>query len=395
MSRAHARLAPSAAPRWLRCPGSVALAAESPDDDPTEYSAEGTAAHWVRDACLSFGLDPLDFLGKRIVEDGFTFVVDMDMVDFLTPGIDSVREMGGVMFSERRVSLDDWLPGQFGTLDCGIVLDDMIVVNDLKYGAGVVVSPVENEQLMCYALGFYSEIEKLFRPGGVLPNRFLLMIDQPRAIGGGGEWEVSLDDLIDFGERIREAGRQTYNPDAPRVAGKAQCRWCSAKPRCPEYTAFNLELFGMQFDDLDADPAQVPSLDSALTAKQRCYVVRHADHLRAWLADLHDQTINDARIGNPTPGLKMVLGRKGKRFWKSEEKAETFLVKRLDDPYTRKLKSPAQAEKELTTEAWKAAGDLDLVGQTDAKPVLVMEGDRRPAHRPVAHAFDVLDEGVL
>ena len=41
---AHARLSPSGAHRWMRCPGSVALEAPFPDNS-NRYSAEGTLAH--------------------------------------------------------------------------------------------------------------------------------------------------------------------------------------------------------------------------------------------------------------------------------------------------------------------------------------------------------------
>ena len=42
---AHAKLSPSAASRWLNCPGSVALCATLPTPPSTYYADEGTAAH--------------------------------------------------------------------------------------------------------------------------------------------------------------------------------------------------------------------------------------------------------------------------------------------------------------------------------------------------------------
>jgi len=41
---AHAKLAPSAAHRWLNCPGSIRLTADIPETT-SKYAEEGIAAH--------------------------------------------------------------------------------------------------------------------------------------------------------------------------------------------------------------------------------------------------------------------------------------------------------------------------------------------------------------
>ena len=48
---AHALLAPSSAPIWGHCSGSV-LAQQSAANIDTQQSREGTAAHWVGSECL-------------------------------------------------------------------------------------------------------------------------------------------------------------------------------------------------------------------------------------------------------------------------------------------------------------------------------------------------------
>src|SRR5215467_13424311 len=51
----HAPFAPSAAERWLACPGSFALGLAHPPEPESEYAAEGTRLHKVAAAHLLAG----------------------------------------------------------------------------------------------------------------------------------------------------------------------------------------------------------------------------------------------------------------------------------------------------------------------------------------------------
>ena len=107
------------------------------------------------------------------------------MADALQPGIDQILEYSGKMFVEERLDLGRWMPGQFGTLDCGIAGEELIVISDLKYGSGVPVQAVKNTQQMIYALGFWDQFARHITDA----KQFLIIIDQPRNAGGGGEWQ--------------------------------------------------------------------------------------------------------------------------------------------------------------------------------------------------------------
>ena len=58
---AHAPLPPSAAERWMICPGSVAASQAVPIEPESPYATEGTEAHRIFAACLERDLDPEEF----------------------------------------------------------------------------------------------------------------------------------------------------------------------------------------------------------------------------------------------------------------------------------------------------------------------------------------------
>ncbi len=397
---AHARLSPSGADRWMVCPASVRASEHIPEERSSEYAAEGTCAHEVRAKCLEDDEDPYDFVGSTLRADGFEFVWSEEDAAYLTPGIDKLREMTGRMVVEYRVDLGRWLPGQFGTLDCGIIAPDVIRINDLKYGQGEKVSPVRNRQMMIYALGFWDNVAR----HETSATRFILSIDQPRA-GGWSEWELTLDELLAFGEEVRVAGKRVDEPDAEFCASEKGCRWCRVKnlpPKdgslsgCATHDAWMLDIIEQKLDDVDdgvtfGEEPRLPTTNQ-LSAERRSYIVQHAKIFEKWLARLHADTLTDALIGNPTPGLKAVLGQKGDRKWVEPKDdllgspAEFYLVDALsDDAFNKKLKSPAQAEKLLrprrgtpgNPDAWERL--TSLITQDDGKPVLVPESDEREA----------------
>lgn len=369
----------------MQCPGSVREEAAYPDD-PSPWAAEGTAFHEIVADCLEFGFEPHDFVGQVLSIDGFEIEVSQDMADFAVRGLDYLRELDGDLFVEKRVHLDRWMPGESGTLDVGLITaDGTIIIWDWKYGQGVPVHPERNKQLMLYALGFWDEIAR----HRTKATRFKLMIEQPRIPGAGGVWETTLDELLAFAAEAAEAAEATRDPEAPLSAGADACQFCKHRPNCDEFARFNLDLMNKLFDDLDSEDApELPEQDG-MTAGRRSYVVAHASMVRKWLDDLYARVMNDALAGNPTPGLKAVPGRGGARTWKDASEAESVLrralgVKGAYEPP--KILSPTQAEKKVSTRMWNKL--RTLVTQSEPKPILVPETDRREAIRPVVELFD-------
>jgi hypothetical protein len=288
-------------------------------------------------------------------------------------GLDYVREhsVNRMLFVEKRVDISPWAgEDEFGTSDVGIVdvVERLIIVFDWKFGAGVPVgatwsdsyhewglrdslfehasifyepnldafSNLPNEQLALYALGFWNSIawKLLGSPEGV---RVRLVIEQPRAPGGGGTYELALEDLLAFGEWLKarqEAGRA---PDAPRTPGEKQCKFCKArktKTGCYAHNDFMADIMGLSFDEMDdaadLDIAMPVVSESDLTPERRAYIARNKSMIEEWLKVIHAHVYNDALRGEPTPGLKLIAGRNPARKYvaESEEPVAKVLEER-------------------------------------------------------------------
>lgn len=400
MAGTHSRLSPSSAHRWFRCPGAP-NAEYGLSDKAGQHAAEGTAFHDIAALCLDFGLEPEDFEGTETVADGYTFIVDAEMIRHMRPGIDWVRERaaGNRLFVETRVELTPYLgPGEGGTADVGIIAvkQRRITVFDWKYGAGVPVSPVENEQLMLYGLGFWYTIAYPWFDGNPADITVELVIEQPRAPGGGGVWLTTMEALLAWGDEAALKAEGTHDPEAPRVAGEAQCKFCKARRSptgCDAYNTFTADLIGLSFDAMDDGAMPALPRPGDMTPERRAYIVLHSDMVEKWLSDLHAQVLTDALQGEPTPGLKVVAGRRPGRKYKAdaESKAAEILVTELGeaDAYTHHLLSPTAAEKVLTPEAYARLSPLVDLGES--KPVLAPENDKRPALKSYADKFSDAD----
>jgi hypothetical protein len=377
---AHAKLSPSAADRWMVCAGSVEAEDGLPDDTSAE-AAEGTFAHSISEDCLALGLDPFDFIGHRAKVEGHSFEWGEDDAEQLAFGIAEVRAFGGKFFGEHRVDMSKWLgPDQFGTLDRAIILPDLIVIDDLKWGRGIPVSPIENRQLSLYGLGFWHDIARHHTDA----TDFLIIIDQPRCGGGGGHWRTTLEQLLEFGEEARAAAERALAPGASRTASEKGCRFCKrrgAPGGCPTLDAFMLELFGKDFDDLDDEiiiggPMELPVV---ITPERRSFILDNRKLCESWFDKLHAQTLDDALNGRDAGGKKAVEGRKSPDKWKDIESADATLVPFLGEGrFNHKIKTPTQVLKELKLKDFP--DELEpLVERGQRKPSLVSVQDARPA----------------
>ncbi len=423
----HARLAPSSADRWVVCAGSVAAEANEPNDD-NQWSFEGGVAHKIFELCLSYDLDALDFHGQiytkdytyeavdeesgEAVEKTGTWAVTVDdaMCEHLQEKIDELRDLGGKQFYEQRLDLGRWLPGQFGTLDVGVILEDqgLIIIDDLKFGAGVPVQAEWNFQLLIYAGGFWDQVASKVWTRPEKP-RFRIVIYQPRNMGGGGSWEISYEELMLFMLDVKRAGARTYDENAPRVAGDKQCGYCKAAAagKCKAYDEFNLAKFGATFDSIENEEDTMPDPET-MDIDTRAKILKGAAGLRQWLNRLHAAAINDELSGKHSTILKAVAGRKGHRKWSDPVAAEEWLNEIVpadkDIFKPQEIVSPSGAEKLLgqkilmhepaTPPKRKPKKEpiiCPLIEQPEGKPVLVPISDPRPRIEAYHERFSEYD----
>jgi DNA polymerase bacteriophage-type len=221
---AHAPLAPSAAERWMNCPGSV-LAEQLVERPEVEspFAIEGTEAHKIFAACLERGRDPAELTD------------DIYIIGPLRHALAITRDIiAGRKFKvEIRLPALPGIAKVWGTADV-VVFDDydrVVAIVDLKFGAVVQIEP-NAIQVQIYGLLAAQQY-------GCPPDGLELHIVQPRGQHVRGPHRVhhiSTTDLDRLFARLQDVVPVTEDPAAPRIAGE-HCRFCAARLDCAEARA--------------------------------------------------------------------------------------------------------------------------------------------------------------
>lgn len=368
----HARLSPSASHRWINCPGSVHLAEQCPPQGGSTYTAEGTEAHALAELKLrKFNEEGTsDSFDKQLdkARNEFEYYCgEMDeATDFYFDIVTEKLIEGGPdaeLMIEQRFSLDKWVPDSFGSADAVIIAGNTIEVCDLKYGKGVKVDAVGNPQLRLYGLGAAELFGDLYDFDTVR-----VTIIQPRLDHVSTE-EISLEDLKDWAENWVAPAAKLAMSNTDEVHCGDWCQFCPAKAICRERAEANLELARHDFKK-----------QALLTDEEIGEVLRQADELQKWAADISSYALEQALAGKQYDGWKLVEGRSIRKYADEIKVADTLKAAGFDEAllYERKLNGITNMEKLVGK---KKLTELlgDLLVKPAGKPVLVPESDKREA----------------
>jgi hypothetical protein len=263
---------------------------------------------------------------------------------------------GAEYYLELRVAFPT-IPGAFGTADVIVRGGGTVRVLDYKFGAGVPVpvlypegdEDVLNPQLLFYAAAARHTLPEFF--AGV--ETIELTIVQPASIEPDADMVSSVTvthaELDEFVEAYRAACEEALS-EAPRFQRGDWCRFCAARPICPEHTKPLLDL--AQFVVPSPSPFNGAAAVFAAPGAKKAYLQALADGLslidaiKDMRTALHDQAKRALQSGDVVPGYTLSAGR-AERHWRDESAAIAEL-RRLglarEDIIAETMRSPKQVE---------------------------------------------------
>ena len=404
----HALMSPSSAHRWVKCPGSVPLTKDLPDEQ-SPYAVEGTTAHRFCELYLK-----QTYLGAAFTKEDADELASLktkepeemwDAVKTYAACIDA-RRLDPVIDFNLEVPLNISLVtneyGAKGTADC-VFIDGggTLWIVDFKYGRGVEVKAEKNFQLMLYACAYLKDMDPITAS---YVKEVGLLIVQPR-IGNVDEWRFKADELDDIAGFFAGAAAEVqtqishWNSDHDESQlvlrpSEGACRFCKAKATCPALRRQVAETVKAQVDDVP-DALPVPTEPDQVSK-----ALGWLPLIKTWTEAVEAHAVSLLSSGGSVPGFKLVAGRAGPRAWDKDQTEEIEkLLKgglKVSEVYEKKLISPTAAEKlakkKVLAEA-RWAKLQECITRSDPKPVLVPVSDPRDAlqFQKTEEAFPLLE----
>ena len=374
--RSHALLSPSSAKRWMNCPGSVWLCKTLPPEPPSFAAQEGTAAHLLAEKALSArGIAPLLKVGAIELSDKTLIEVTDEMRDAVGLYHDTVLAAGDNPLVEQPFSIIEGL--LYGTADAVVETKEKLYVFDFKYGAGVEVEAVWNEQEMIYALGVI-----LQHPN--LPADFPveLVIVQPRHFKDEKvkRFLLTVGDILSWMDfELLPAVERASKPNSVYIPGKAQCQWCPAASICPALKRNALafaETAPVELDSFPSDVAQFSPEQLAKAIDLEASFAKWVKSVQAKFDAVSERAKSLMETGMTVPGYKLVEGR-ARNKWADEGLVPSIISPEVE-AYDAVLKSPAKMKA-----AYKELGldgkDLDQYIVTERGVEIAPESSKKQA----------------
>ncbi len=397
--KTHSRYAPSAAHRWMACPGSVTLC-ESQPKKKSVYAEEGTAAHQLAELCIKNNVHPSYYLNKGIlIPDSINkYVVDQDMVDAVEMYVETVlvdQEIDDFCGVEEPFNLS-WLhEGMYGSNDFYRFKHETkkLTVYDYKHGKGVIVEAEWNPQLMLYAVGAIKNIaDRLKTPlfDSVVEDVEIVIV-QPRGLHSDTpvrRWTIKAIDLMFWAVNVARPCAIATDTQKDKFIPGDHCHFCNAKAVCTAIYKRAAEVACVSFEDKTMNFPDVALLNPKDVSK----VLQIAPAFSEWIDAVKASALEQLVQGKEVPGYKLVKKR-ADRKWISEEAVEETVGSQClgVDLFETKLLSVAKMEKALKEKGFKAATLVGLWEKPDNGFTIAPESDKREQVSPPALAFDVVE----
>ena len=305
----HAILAPSSAPVWGFCSGSV-IAAQAAPSPETEQTRNGTAAHWVASECLEGwsgaklgnSWNPVDYIGRTTPNGVIIDVTHADGADvYVTDVIGTLSEIEGgreALVVERRTFMPSVHPDNWGTPDAWARIGNKIYIWDYKHGHAK-VDAFENLQLVDYLEGIRTEL-------GIdgHADQFTSVdarVVQPFAYDPKGPISTWLFTLCDMRGLVNQLHAQAHESQTnPTLTSGKHCRYCPARGRCPALRAAAYNLI-----DLVKVPVAFDTMAGDDLATEREILLRGQTMLKARIEAIEDDLIHRVKSGDASCGLAL------------------------------------------------------------------------------------------
>ena len=387
----HAILSASTAHRWLHCTPSARLELEEGRDECSVYAAEGTAAHALAELKLNYRFGKIPF--SEYVEQYKAFKTNPEYKDYYNKEfekyVDSHVEnvisvtdelaAAGIkyhIFFEVRVNFANVVPQGFGTADVLIVTEDTIHVIDLKFGAGVPVSAIDNPQLRLYGMGALN----------LFPNTKFIKttINQPRLESRDTE-TLEKPELLDWAfNYVKPRAEEAIKCEGTLSASEDACRFCKLRGKCKARADNALAIAQREFEIVD----QKKNLVQNLSVEQISNILEIAPMFIDWFKDVQAFALGQLAQGVKIPGYKLVEGRSNRIITDETKVKEILLEVGLTEDEIMKPREMLGISKLEALVGKKLFADLckDNLIKPMGKQTLAPESDRRPEVNTLALA---------
>lgn len=273
---------------------------------------------------------------------------------------------------ETRLDFSEYVPEAFGTSDATIIADGLMEVIDFKYGKGVRVSAIENEQMKIYALGAYLRHSFEYRI-----DRVRMTIVQPR-IDNLSEFEMSVADLLRWADEVlRPKAEEAFEGRGIQNPGE-WCQFCKVKCGCK---ALAEKCTSVAQDNTD------PGMISP--QKMAADILPWLPIIKSWVSSMEEYTLQQALSGVSYPGFKLVEGRSNRKI--TDDKAVINLLAKEGYDENEFMKPAVLCGigdlEKLVGKKRLATLCADYITKPQGKPALTTDDDKRPAYNAASEDF--------